>query len=253
VIVERSMYLNTSKKAFKGGHNSAGVTAPSNSWFLAEGATGGYFSMWLLLANPNASAASLRVTYMRGSGAPVVKTYTVAANSRKTLNVGQEDSALADANVSIKVESTNSVPVIVERTMWWPGSGGTWTEGHNAFGTTRTAPRWLLAEGELGGAEAVNTFVLIANTSAAAANVKVTMLREGAAEQSATYTVAANQRYTVPIAGAFPAADGQRFSILVESLNPSTAGALVVERAMYWNSDGEVWSAGADAVGAIIP
>jgi IPT/TIG domain-containing protein/fibronectin type III domain protein/thrombospondin type 3 repeat protein len=252
VIVERSMYLNTTT-AFKGGHNSAGVTAPSTSWFLAEGSTGSYFSMYVLFANPNAQAASLRVTYLRGSGAPVVKNYSVAANSRRTVSVAQEDSALADAAVSVKVESTNGVPVIVERTMWWPGSNRRWTEGHNAFGTTRTAPRWLLAEGELGGPDAVNTFVLVANTSAAAANVRVTMLREGAAEQSATYTIAANRRFTVPIASAFPGADGQRFAILVESLNPSTAGALVVERAMYWNTDGEVWSAGSAAVGAIIP
>jgi len=252
VIVERSMYLNGSK-AFKGGHNSAGVTAPATSWFLAEGATGNMFSMYVLLANPNAQAASLRVTYLRSSGAPIVKTYSVAANSRQTVSVAQEDPALADAVLSVKVESTNGVGVIVERTMWWAGPNGRWIEGHNAFGTTVTAPRWLLAEGELGGPEAVNTFVLIANTSAAAANVRVTMLREGAAEQSVTYTIGANQRFTVPVSSAFPAADGQRFSILVESLNPSAAGALVVEHAMYWNSDGEVWSAGADSLGAIIP
>jgi hypothetical protein len=252
VIVERSMYLNGSK-AFKGGNNSAAVTAASTSWFLAEGATGRYFSMYVLLANTSAQAANLRATYMRGSGAPIVKTYTLAANSRRTVSVAQEDPALADATISVKVESTNGVPVIVERSMWWTGANGRWTEGHNAFGTTRTAPRWLLAEGELGGREGISTFVLVANTSAAAANVRVTMLREGAAEQSATYTIGANQRFTVPIATAFPSADGQRFAILVESLNPSTAGALVVERAMYWNTDEELWSAGSDAVGAIIP
>jgi len=153
----------------------------------------------------------------------------------------------------VKVESTNGVPVIVERSMWWMGSRRTWTEGHNAFGTTRTAPRWLLAEGENGGSRASSTFVLIANTSAADASVRVTLLPEEGAEESVTYTVGANRRFTVPVATAFPSTDGTRFSILVESLNPSTAGGLVVERATYWNTDEDVWGAGANAVGAIIP
>jgi hypothetical protein len=253
IIVERSMYLNTSGKAFKGGHNSAGVTAPSLNWFLAEGSTGSFFSMYVLVANPNATAATLQATYIRASGTPIVKTYTVAANSRRTIDVAGEDPGLADTPVSVKVEGTNGVPVIVERTMWWMGSRRSWTEGHNAFGTTRTAPRWLLAEGETGGPRAINTFVLIANTSAAAANVRVTMLRESGAEESVTYTVGANRRFTVPLASAFPSSDGTRYSILVESLNPSTAGALVVERATYWNTDEDVWGAGANAVGAIIP
>jgi len=253
IIVERSMYLNTANKPFKGGHNSAGVTSPSLNWFLAEGSTGSFFSMYVLIANPNAAAATLRTTYILPSGAPIVKTYTVAGNSRRTIGVAQEDPALADTPVSVKVEATNGVPVVVERTMWWMGSKRSWTEGHNAFGTTRTAPRWLLAEGENGGPHAISTFVLIANTSAADANVRVTLLAEQGAEESLTYTVGANRRFTVPIASAFPSSDGKRFSILVESLNPSVAGGLVVERATYWNTDEDVWGAGAGAVGAIIP
>ncbi|MEO5820277.1 MAG: hypothetical protein ABIT71_07190, partial [Vicinamibacteraceae bacterium] len=253
IIVERSMYLNTPNKPFKGGHNSAGVTAPALNWFLAEGSTGGFFSMYVLVANPNATAASLRATFIRADGAPIVKTYSVAANSRRTIDVASQDPGLADTPVSVKVESTNGVGVIVERTMWWMGSKRSWTEGHNAFGTTRTAPRWLLAEGETGGPRAINTFVLIANASTADANVRVTMLAESGAEESVTYAIGANRRFTVPVASAFPSSDGKRFSILVESLNPSTAGALVVERATYWNTDEDVWGAGAGAVGAIIP
>ena len=137
--------------------------------------------------------------------------------------------------------------------MFWQGSRRVWTEGHNAFGTTRTAPRWVLAEGESGGQESISTFVLIANTSTVDANVRVTLLPESGAEQARTYTVGANRRFTVPVSSAFANADGTRFSVLVESLNPSTAGALVVERATYWNTDEDVWGAGSNAVGAILP
>jgi hypothetical protein len=247
------MYLNTPGRAFKGGHNSAGVTAPALNWFLAEGSTGNFFSMYVLVANPNATAATLRATYIRESGAPIQRTYTVPANSRRTIDVASQDRGLANTPVSVKVEGTNGVPVIVERSMWWIGSRRTWTEGHNAFGTTRTAPRWLVAEGESGGPRSISTFVLIANTSAANAEVRVTMLPESGAEESVTYTVGANRRFTVPVSTAFPSADGTRYAVLVESLNPSTAGALVVERAAYWNTDEDVWGAGANAVGAIIP
>ena len=40
IIVERAMYLDRPGQPFAAGHESAGVTAPSNNWFLAEGATG---------------------------------------------------------------------------------------------------------------------------------------------------------------------------------------------------------------------
>jgi hypothetical protein len=252
IIVERSMYLNLPGKPFKGGHNSPGATAPATSWFLAEGSTGKFFSEFLLFANPTAQAATLEATYLRTNGTPVVKTYTVAPNSRKTINVAMEHGSLSATSLSVKIESTNGVPVIVERTMWWVGADGGWTEGHNAFGATRTAPKWVVAEGEQGGAKGLSTFVLIANTSAADATVKVTLLPEGGTEESRTYTVRANQRFTVPAAD-FAGAEGRRFGFVIESLNPTTAGALVVERALYWNTPAGTWDAGDDSVGAIVP
>jgi Fibronectin type III domain/Bacterial TSP3 repeat len=253
IIVERSMYLNTPGQPFKGGHNSSGVTAPATSWFLAEGATGNFFSMFVLIANPSSQAAAVRATYLRDAGAPVVKTYTVPANSRFTVNVAFEDPELVSTATAVQVQSTNDVPIIVERTMWWPGASGAWTEGHNAFGTTSTGPRWLLAEGEEGGSRGTMTFVLVANTSTAAANVRVTLLFENGAEESSTLAVGAQSRSTVSIGSAFPNAAGRRFSVLVESLNPSAAGALVVERAIYSNTGADFWGVGSGAVATRLP
>ena len=62
VVVERSMYRNKGSELFSAGHNSAAVDAPALRWFLAEGATGGTFDEFVLIANPNASAATLRVS-----------------------------------------------------------------------------------------------------------------------------------------------------------------------------------------------
>ena len=52
------------------------------------------------------------------------------------------------------------------------GSGGLvaafWTEAHNSPGATATGTRWALAEGEVGGPDGAETYVLIANTTSTA-------------------------------------------------------------------------------------
>ncbi len=55
IFVERTMYWN----GRRGGHNAGGVEAPQTTWYLAEGATSNFFSTFILLVNPNASAVSV--------------------------------------------------------------------------------------------------------------------------------------------------------------------------------------------------
>jgi hypothetical protein len=48
IMAERSMYFGTtSTRLWSGGTESAGVSAPSTHWFLAEGATGGFFDTFI--------------------------------------------------------------------------------------------------------------------------------------------------------------------------------------------------------------
>jgi hypothetical protein len=244
IIAERSMYYS-SVLPFWGGHGSAGVTAPAKEWFLAEGATGSFFTMFVLIANPTDQAANVKVTYLLNSGAPIVKTYPVAANSRFNIYVNGEP-GLADAAVASRYES--DVPIIVERTMWWPGDPSQWTEGHNSFGVTSTGTKWALAEGEAGGPQNTATFVLVANASSFAGQAKVTLLFEDATEISQTIPLQANSRTTVLMDGPFAAAVGRRFATVVESLG-TTPAQIVIERAMYSDSRGLSWGAGSNAVG----
>ena len=44
------MYLTQTGRVFDAGHVSAGVPAPGTRWFLAEGATGDYFDLFVLVA-----------------------------------------------------------------------------------------------------------------------------------------------------------------------------------------------------------
>ncbi|MEO5822323.1 MAG: hypothetical protein ABIT71_17590, partial [Vicinamibacteraceae bacterium] len=157
VVVERAMYMTTGGQAYSAGHESAGVTAPALNWFLAEGATGAFFDMFILVANPDpTTAATVDATYLLDNGTTLTKTYSVAASSRRTINVDSEQfpggQLLANAAMSTILTSTNGVPIVVERAMWWPGGAqGPWYEGHNSAGATQTGTAWALAEGEVGG------------------------------------------------------------------------------------------------------
>ncbi len=252
VVVERSMYRNNGSELFSAGHNSAAVDAPALRWFLAEGATGGTFDEFMLIANPNASAATLRVSYLRAGKAPLVKTYTAAAQSRLTIWVDQEAPELAAAEVSVIVESLTATPVVVERSMWWRATpAGEWTEAHNNRAVTTTAARWLVADGESGGAGDASTYVLVANTGNNSAKVNFTLLSESGAVRTVQDTVTANGRYSMDVAGAFPEARGTRYSVLVEAL--STSAPLVVERASYSSTPTTAWAAGTNSLAMPLP
>src|SRR6185436_8300608 len=79
IVVERAMYMTNGPEVFGAGHESAGVTAPNLNWFLAEGATGSFFDMFILIANPDTvTTAMVQATYLLDNGTTLTKTYAVA-------------------------------------------------------------------------------------------------------------------------------------------------------------------------------
>jgi hypothetical protein len=248
IIVERSMYLNAGGRAFGAGHNSAGVTTPGTRWFLAEGATGQYFDEFVLIANPENVSAAVRASFMLANGEVVEKQYSVPGNSRFSVWLDFEDPKLANNAVSATIESTNGVPIIVERTMWWPGpTPAQWAESHNSPGATDTATKWGLAEGEQGGAQQRATFILLANTSAYEGSARITLLFEDGTTAVKTFPLLPTSRFNVAVGAEFPQSANRRFGALIESLG-DTPAELVVERAMYWNANGQTWASGTNAV-----
>ena len=247
-VAERAMYFGTTP-FWDGGHESAGVNAPSTSWFHAEGATGAFFDTFILLSNPNSTPATVTLRFLLDSGATVIRTKTVGANARLTVGVEGEDPLLANAAMATQV--TSDIPIVSERAMYWAGYPS-WYEAHNAFGVTSTGLKWALGEGRVGGTSGYETYILLANPGTTAATVTVTYLREGGlAPIVRTYAVPATSRFnvyanTVPGLGA-----GERFGALIESTVP-----IAVERAMYSNAasqPGVVWAAGTNATGTPIP
>ncbi|BCS33745.1 hypothetical protein TBR22_A29720 [Luteitalea sp. TBR-22] len=249
VIVERAMYYTRGAQVFRAGHESAGVTAAALAWYLAEGATGPFFDLFLLVANPSEQPAEIAVTYLLPDGSTVRHTHRVGALQRYTIWVDQAAAALADTAVSMVVESTNGVPIVVERSMWWPGDNRAWTEAHNAPGTTATGIAWAVADGEVSDDAARRvTYYLVANPGADAAQVKVTLLfDDGSPVATRTYPVAARSRFGISVRDEFPGAIGKRFGALIESLGARPA-PIVVERAMYADGGGEHWASGTNLV-----
>ena len=254
IIAERALYLDRPGQPLSAGHESAGVTSPSTQWFLAEGATGSYFDLFILIANPQPVDADVQADFLLSSGQVVTKTYRVPTRSRFNIWVDQEDPVLADAAMSTRVTSTNAVPIIVERAMWWPGPDSTtWQEAHNSPGEVTTGTRWAIAEGETGGPRATETYVLIANTSAFAGTARVTVLFEdGTAPLTKHFPLAANSRSNVAPAADFPETVGKRFGMLIESIG-GTPAQIVVERAMYSDANGVRWAAGTNALATKLP
>ena len=264
IIVERAMYRSSPTQTFAAGHESAGVTSPATRWFLAEGATGPFFDLFILIANPNASAAEVRVDYLLSTGETHSKVYTLAPDSRFTIWVDDEQlpegsgiKPLANVAVSSTITSINHVPVVVERTMWWPGlgamgmGGAFWSEAHNSPGATETGSAWALAEGEVGGPLSAETYILIANTSDTSGRVTVTLHFEDGTTATRTLDLMPRSRTNVQVSVDFPEAIGRKFGAVVRGL-PDTSGVppqLVVERAMYTSAGGELWSGGTNAMG----
>ena len=252
IVVERAMYLNRPGEAFGAGHESAGITAPATEWFLAEGATGTFFDLFLLIENPSPSAAAVRVDYLLPAGTVLTKTYAVAGQSRFTVYVDDEQvpagsgmRPLANTPVAMRVFSTNAVPIIVERAMWWPQP--IWYEAHNAPATTAAGTRWATAGGFAGGPTSAETYVLIANTGATAGTAQVSVYFEDGLSVGQQIGLPAQSRVSVPLGQIAPATLGQRFSVLVESLGASPA-PIVVERAIYDSPGGVTWAAGTAVV-----
>lgn len=232
VVVERAMYFGP---GYKGGHESAGVTQPSSTWYFAEGFTGPAapaaftFDTFLLLANPGSTPVSATVTFFREVGGPLSRTYTLLPTSRENIWVDLLPGLEAHA---FSIQVTASAPIVAERAMYW--GAASWYEAHETPGVTAPATRWAFAEGAEDVVDANgpshDTYFLVANTTTSTLNLRATFLREDGTGIVTTHTVAPQSRFTLPTS-LYPALSHQRFAAFLESTNDVP---FVAERAVYW-------------------
>jgi hypothetical protein len=272
IVVERTMYADSGGQAMGAGHAAAGVTRPEPQWYFAEGATGSYFDLFLLLANPGHADQDVDVTYLLPDGTTVTKHHVVPARRRLTVWVDREDARLASTAVAMKVAAPGGA-ILAERAMWWPGpAGGSWIEGHCAAGSASTATRWIVPDGLVGGDRDAETYVLVGNPNPGATDVRATLVFEDGARAETTLSVAGESRANIAVAtwlwyltdtSGVPQWTGiptdllfdryvlgARFGMIVESALP-----VVVESSTYWDAANAVdaittWAAGTASVAA---
>jgi hypothetical protein len=251
IVAERSMYMSCYGSNWRGGHVAAASPAPAASWYFAEGATGSFFDLYLLIANFETNAAELEVEYLLADSSRIIKPYVVAPGSRLTIDVANEAPQLANAAISSIVRSINGVPVIAERAQWWPDGG--WYEGHVSAGVVESGVEWQVAGAQAGGPHGVGGYLLIANTGSTSGSAQVrAVFEDGTTAQLAEPIVLGrHSRTTLSLAEAFPQANGRPFGVIVESLGAQPA-PIVVELSSYndTNTDSgtRFWGAGANVV-----
>ncbi len=257
IIVERAMYLSRGTELWTAGIDGTGVTAPGLDWFLAEGSTGTFFDTFVQVANPSSVDGRIHVTFLRPSGAPPIeRDFDVPALGRLTIPVDEVDPALAATSLSVSIASTNGVPVVVERSMWWPGNATTWYEGHATLATNTTGTAWAVADGETNHVATARTYLLVASgESPTSDSLRVTLCRDAGPPLERIYTDALvpNGRLTIDLSSAFPDIVGERVGVILESMGHSSSGPvtpmpIVVERGMYNDVGGVFWSAGSNMV-----
>lgn len=250
IIAERAMYFgNTPSRVFTGGLESAG-TVPASSWFFAEGATGVFFDTFLLFGNTYDTDATVTVQYLLDTGETVIRTKTVPAKGRLTVNIEQEDDPrLHNAAVSTLV--TSDVNIVAERSMYWGSNGEThWNEGHNSFGVVEAHLHWGVAEGRIGGPLNFRTYILLANPQQEAAEVTVTFLRETGEPIVQTYRVPPTSRFNIDVATVSPDMHDESVGADIRVTNGQR---IIVERSMYWDSGGVLFKGGTNSSGVPLP
>ncbi|HEY5526958.1 MAG TPA: DUF5719 family protein [Candidatus Anoxymicrobiaceae bacterium] len=164
VVVERACYGND----HSWGTDSIGVKSPATAWYLAEGATAGGMETWILVQNPNASPASVSLTYMTPAGQQPGPSVSVPGGSRRSFSVG--DNLPGAWEVSTRV--TADKPVIAERAMY--GKNRSW--GTDSIGTSSPAATWYIPEGATSGA--FETWILVQNPSGRTAHATLTYMTD---------------------------------------------------------------------------
>jgi hypothetical protein len=261
IFAERAMYMTSGGQPFGAGTASAGITAPALQWFIAEGATGSFFDLFILIGNPSIGTAAVDITYLLPDGTTVVKHYEVAGKSRRTIGVKGEDPRLAATAVSATITSTNGTPVVVERAMWWPSPS--WYEGTVTAATTTSAARWALAGGFIDPRPDTETYLLVANPGSVAANVTFDVGAGGLSADPAfpdrhacyvTVAVPARGRYTTGVKALCPAMGANlAWATVVAGTITSDGPPIVVERSTYWSTADQFWAAGASTLLTPLP
>jgi hypothetical protein len=214
-IVERELYFDNG--TWKGATDLVGVNSPSTEWNLAEGSTLSGFSEYLVLFNPGSTPTVANLNYATDSGAHPVKTLTVPAGSRVTVEVFKGDTTSnvnpctpsgqgADCGVgpsvggvSVQVRSGGQ-GLVVERPIYVNGlnfGSGPIRDGHDAFGARAAGTAWNFAEGTT--LSDFYEYLTIQNPGSALAHVGIKYLDQSGSSRTRTLSLGGHRRATIEV------------------------------------------------------
>lgn len=231
IVAERPMYFDYQEK-WDGGHCQAGTPEAAKEFYFAEGTTRPGFDTYLCIQNPGNTGSKVKVSYMRGDGTSRDQSVDVPAHSRLTVNAGDvlgREEALG-SDFSMHVVSTNGVPIIAERPMYFAYKGN-WDGGHCNLGARKLATRTYLAEGTC--RNEFETYVLIQNPNDTESSLKATYMRSDGTRGEQALIVPPRARGTLRPSDVLGHGDSDSFdfSTLVETLDGSE---VAVERSIYF-------------------
>ncbi|HEV2953483.1 MAG TPA: hypothetical protein VG015_05285, partial [Candidatus Dormibacteraeota bacterium] len=259
-VVERVMNFQFGQ--WHGSSDVAGAPTPTAEWDFAEGSTLSAFDEFLTLENPNSTSTPVQLAYFLDNGGHPIKTLTIPAQSRTTIEVfsgsGADSTNCVPRGVGascgigrgiggVGVSVTAGASIIAERPMYVDGhdfGSGPINDGDVAFGANGPGNSWDFAEGTtLGG---FNEYLTLADPSSADANVTMTFQDQSGNQTVRNVVVPASQRRTVqvfdPVQGVGPGVPGV-------SVQVTSNVGIVSERPEYVYHDfGSGPVAGADVV-----
>jgi len=237
IAAERSQYF-FDYKGKDGGTDSAGVTAPGKTWYLAEGYTGGDFDEYILVQNPGANAGTVHAQYMKPDGQTLDFDYPIKPTSRLSLHVDDIPELL---NTDVSARITCDQDVVVERAQYFNYYGK--DDGNASAAVEAPAKTWYLAEGYTGGD--FDEYVLIQNPSADAGKATVTFMCSDGMNIEKQYDLLPKSRFTIHVDD-IPELACKEISTKIEA-----DVDVIAERSMYFVSYNR--PGGADAPGVTTP
>ncbi|MBC7246172.1 MAG: N-acetylmuramoyl-L-alanine amidase [Actinobacteria bacterium] len=233
IVAERPMYF-LYRNRLAGGHVSGGSNQPSTTWYFAEGHTGDGFDEWLCLLNPGNTEAKARVEYLSPAGLLLSEDMSLAPRRRYSVFVNGKVGPGKD--VSLRVTSTNGVPLVAERPMYFLYRNQ-WAGGHVSGGSNQPSTTWYFAEGYTGAG--FEEWLCLFNPDTAPNRVRITYQTRNGANIADEEVVPPLSRRTVNVnlrAGA-----NLEVSVKMEGERP-----FVAERSIY--HDYGKWCKGGDVL-----
>jgi hypothetical protein len=212
IVVERAMYFDNDQA----GHDTLATASPGLTWYLAAGASRGGFDTWLLVENPGATPANVKVSFISDTGTVVTQPLFVLPHSRNSLYT---DPLMPNAAYGIRVDSDQ--PVVAERAVYFDSGRA----GFDSTAVAAPATEWFLPEGSTGGSFEEQLAVL--NPQNQPVNVQVDYRpEEGDAPPAQRFSVGATSRMTLDVN---PQVQDTNVALHVTADRP-----IVVERVSYF-------------------